>query len=94
MRKLICTLLLALSLASPFVAMAEVNINTASKEQLESLPGIGPKKADAIIAGRPYNSVDELDRVPGIGPKILAQLKPEVTVGNSVQAQSEQTPKP
>lgn len=94
MRKLLCTLLLALSLASPFAAMAEVNINTATQEQLESLPGIGPKKAQAIIAGRPYNSVDELDRVPGIGPKILAQLKPEVTVGNSVQAESEQTPKP
>lgn len=37
-----------------------VNINKASKERLESLPGISPETADAIIAGRPYSSGGEL----------------------------------
>lgn len=46
-----------------------ININTASADQLATLPGIGPAKAAAIIENRPYAAVDDLDRVPGIGPK-------------------------
>lgn len=97
-KKIVAALVIGAALLINAPAYAEVNINTATQEQLEGLPGIGPKKAQAIIAGRPYNSVDDLDRVPGIGPKILAQLRPEVTVGsgsgqqqggNSEQAQEE-----
>lgn len=57
-----------------------VNLNTATQEQLETLPGIGASKAAAIIANRPYGSVDDLDRVPGIGSTTLDRLRPLVTV--------------
>ena len=57
-----------------------VNLNTATATDLETLPGIGPSKAAAIIANRPYSTVDDLDKVPGIGPSTLEQLRPLVTV--------------
>ena len=57
-----------------------VNVNTASLEVLTTLPGIGPIKAAAIIAERPFDSVEELERVPGIGPKTVATLTPLVKV--------------
>lgn len=56
-----------------------VNLNTAGAEGLMALPGIGPSKAAAIIANRPYSSVDDLDRVPGFGPKTIDQLRELVT---------------
>ena len=57
-----------------------VNINTASEAQLISVPGIGPTRAAQIIAGRPYESVDELGKIAGIGDKTLESLRPFVTV--------------
>lgn len=59
---------------------ALININTDRVEELVVLPGIGPSKAAAIIANRPYASVEELERVPGIGPKTIAELTPLITV--------------
>ena len=56
----------------------KVNINTASVQALESLPGIGSMLADRIILGRPYKDVWELDRVKGIGPKTIEGLKGRV----------------
>lgn len=56
-----------------------VDINTATLEALEALPGIGPTFARRIIEGRPYRSVDELRRVKGIGPKRLDEILPYVT---------------
>lgn len=57
-----------------------ININTADKELLTQLPGIGPKTADSIINYRDTNgkfkSLDELTGVKGIGHKTLAKLKP------------------
>lgn len=53
----------------------KISINTAKQAELESLPGIGPGLAAAIIRGRPFDSVDQLNRVPGIGPKKFEQVK-------------------
>ena len=60
-----------------------VNLNSADQAELESLPGIGPALAKAIIAARPFKAVDELDRVKGLGPAKIAALKDQVTVGGS-----------
>lgn len=61
-----------------------VNINTATAAQLETLPGIGEVKAQAIIAYRetygPFRSVDELTLVKGIGEKTLQKLLPYICV--------------
>jgi competence protein ComEA len=59
-----------------------INLNTATKAELEGLPGIGPALADQIMAyrsSRPFQSVDELDNVPGIGVKRLDAVRALVT---------------
>jgi competence protein ComEA len=63
--------------AAPIVPL---DLNTATAAELEALPGIGPKIAAAIIAGRPYSTVEDLLRVKGIGPATLEKLRPYVTV--------------
>lgn len=70
---------LALAIASP--AFAAVDINTADQKALEKLPGIGPAKAKAIIAGRPYKSKEDVKKVDGIGDKTYKALEAEITVG-------------
>ncbi len=72
-------------LASSFAFADQININTADAETLASgLKGIGPAKAEAIIAYRTQNggftSVDELVQVKGIGEKILEQNRSNLTV--------------
>jgi competence protein ComEA len=57
-----------------------VNLNTATRAELESLPGIGAVLAGRILDARPFRSVDDLDRVKGIGAKKLADVKALVTV--------------
>ena len=61
-----------------------VNLNTATAEQLEDLPGIGPALAGRILAWRDehgqFGSVEELQEVSGIGPAIFAELADLVTV--------------
>lgn len=56
------------------------DLNTASKEELMSINGIGPVLSARIIAGRPYKTVDELDKVKGIGPKKLKKFRPYFVV--------------
>jgi competence protein ComEA len=61
-----------------------VNINTATQEQLEALPGLGPKVAQRIIEYRQKNGnfkkVEDLMNVKGIGEKSFLKLKPSLTV--------------
>lgn len=75
----------AASVSQPQVGVAEkINLNTADAEQLQTLPGIGPSRAEAIIAYRQqhgrFTSVDQLLEVKGIGEKILAGLEDYVIV--------------
>lgn len=61
-----------------------IDLNTATVDQLESLPGVGPSIAAAIVEHRersgPFRSVDDLLDVPGIGPARLDALRELVTV--------------
>ena len=69
------------------IALATVNLNTASKDELVALPGIGPAKAQAIIDYRKshgaFKSVEELKDVKGIGAKRYEKLKGEFTIGGN-----------
>jgi competence protein ComEA len=56
-----------------------IDINSASQQELEALPGVGPAIARRIIEGRPYRDVDDLRRVKGVGEKRLAEIRPLVT---------------
>ena len=57
-----------------------VNINTATKEQLEKLPGIGGVKAQAIIDGRPYQAKEDIMKVKGIKQGTFDKIKDVITV--------------
>lgn len=66
-------------------ASGKVNINTATAAELDTLPGIGPVKAQSIIAYREANgnfsSIEDLILVDGIGEKTMAELRPLITTG-------------
>ncbi len=70
-----------------YSAQAAVNINTANQTELESLPGIGPVKAKAILEYRKKNggfkSLDELTRVDGIGPVTLKNARNDIVLDAS-----------
>ena len=63
-----------------------INLNTATSEQLQQVPGIGPVTAEKILKMRklhgPFKSVNELRAIKGIGPKRLSKMKPYLTVNS------------
>ena len=81
MKAFVFALLMLLS-ANVFAA---IDLNSATSQELEALPGIGAKKAQAIVAFREkrrFRRVTELMRVKGIGPKLFHKLKDHVQVGS------------
>jgi competence protein ComEA len=68
--------------SAPGAPAGPVQLSTATLEQLDTLPGVGPATAQKILDYREkhgaFSSVDELDAVPGIGPKRLEQLREAV----------------
>jgi competence protein ComEA len=63
-----------------------IDLNGATPEELEQLPGIGPTRAHAIVEHRqahPFKKVDELTKVKGIGRKTFSRLRPLVTLGGA-----------
>jgi competence protein ComEA len=61
-----------------------INLNQATAEQLDTLPGVGPVTAQAILAWReasgPFTTVTQLQEVDGIGPATYARIEPHVSV--------------
>ena len=85
MKKLVA--LFAALVAYAGMAFAAVNINSATKEQLESLDGIGPVKAQAIVDHRkkngPFKSLDDLKKVDGIGDATFDKVKKDIALSGT-----------
>lgn len=83
--KVISRFLAALALAVSMAVAAAVDINTADAKTLETLTGIGPAKAQAIIDYRTkvggFKTIEELKKVEGIGDKTFEAIKNEITIG-------------
>ena len=77
-------LLLILLATFSFNVFAAVNLNTANKQELESINGIGPVKAQAILDYRKKNgdfkNVNEIDKVPGFGDATVQKIKGDLSV--------------
>jgi len=82
MRKLLLAFIMWFAISG--AALAAVNINTATKDELVTLKGVGEKRAQAIIDYRtkngPFKTVDDLEKVPGIGPGLMKQIKSQISV--------------
>jgi competence protein ComEA len=87
---------IALCAISPGIAakkkppLAPININTATSEELQQVPGIGPATAEKILQMRKsyglFKSVDDLRAIRGIGPKRLEKMRKYLTVGRAASA--------
>lgn len=59
---------------------APVNVNTASIEELKALPGIGKSRSKAIVAGRPYTSVDQIDSKKIVPHSVFEKIKGQLAI--------------
>lgn len=79
-------------------AAGVVNLNTATEEELQLLPGVGPTRAAAIVAYRKrhgnFRKVEELTRVKGFGLKTLRKLKPYLTVSGPTTFKGRKSARP
>lgn len=80
-------LFLILSFCSFAIASATININTANQQDFETLNGIGPSKAQAIVDYRtehgPFKTIRDIKKVKGIGSKIFDKIKGELTLSGA-----------
>ena len=61
----------------------QIDLNKASPEELEKIPGVGSKRAEEIIQNRPYQNMEDLKRVPGFSDELIQTLQREgATVGS------------
>ena len=71
--------------SAPGAAAQKININTASVEELDESPGIGPSIANAIIDYRttngPFKQIEDINAVKGIGDALFEKIKDQITVG-------------
>lgn len=85
MKKMVNVLLMVVAGLMALPAFAAVNINTATQSELEAIKGLGPTKAQSIIAYREANgnfkSVDDLDKVKGFGKASIEKIKDDLSVG-------------
>jgi len=90
MKKLLVILFAWFSFMGLALAGTPVDLNTANQAQLESVKGIGPAKAKAILEYRaksgPFKSVDDLDNIKGFGKKSIDKMRSEITVGGGARA--------
>ena len=96
--------LLGLALIGPFVlsqlatgaveTVGVVNVNTASQEELQLLPGVGPVRARAILAERKkrggFKRIEELAQVKGLGDSMLSRLRPHVVLSGLTTARQQE----
>jgi competence protein ComEA len=64
-------------------AAAKININTASVEKLQDLPGIGPARAAEIVKARPFKSLDDLKKINGISDDVYKGIQPLISLGST-----------
>jgi competence protein ComEA len=71
---------------------APINLNTATSEELQLVPGIGPVTADKILQMRKsygaFKSIDDLSAIRGMGPKRLEKMRKYLTVGKSAPSKT------
>jgi competence ComEA-like helix-hairpin-helix protein len=92
-------LILVLTAQVAFSALATVgavNVNTANVEELQLLPGVGPARAQAILAARKskgaFKRIEDLAAIKGIGDSMLDKMRPHIILTGRTTARQEERP--